>query len=141
MSKFKEVNDELASYNKPADTSRSAASLVNDFPTKELYNQIILLTDSLKEMYSHMPDAPQRVSPSPAMEKDIRRLLDYIRRVNKLEWDMMDSSFPDTISYWKSSTTFNPDKWYGDFFNNQYKIQAVTYLGYLKSQAEDRMEK
>jgi len=139
VSKLKEVNEDLASYNDSIDVERTGASLAVNYPAIDLYNQIVLLIDSLKAQYAPMSDEPHRVKPPQSMERDIKRLAKYIQQVNKVEWDMVDSKIPDTISYWENPAAFNADKWYADFFRDQYKVQSITYLDYLKNQAVARM--
>ena len=137
LAKFKAINEDLSTYSDT--TSRQSHGLTLSQVAR--YNQIVLLIDSLYDQYKPVSDDSEKVTPTVTMEQDTKRLLSYIQIANKWEWDIMDSAIPDTIKYWSNPKPFSTDRWYGEFFRNQYNVQVRTYLQYLKSQAIAKMQK
>ena len=126
LSKFKEIDKQIKASN-------DSIGSQNEIAYKN--HAIIPLIDSLITKYREMPDTDQPVIPSTQMQLDLKRLLNYIQDENKFRWNLVDSWFPDTISYWPGSKLFDEQKWLSDFLINQPKVVSITYLNYLRNQA------
>ena len=132
LSKFNEVNKELNARMDSMNAKQRIADAQKSLPVGMMNSNIVLLIDSLKGQFELPENAPHKVSRA-KLERDVMRLLDYIREVNKYKWMAVDSIIPDTISYWPVSTPYSKEKWLSLFFGQ--KEATITYLNYLRQQA------
>jgi hypothetical protein len=134
LAKFNEVNNEIKSANDSITPQQRISAAQKNLPVGMMNSQIILLIDSLREQYENS-DIFREKKLAPQLERDIRRLLRYIREVNEFKWMAVDSRIPDTIKYWPNASPFNENEWLSSFFRGQPKEVTITYLNYLKNEA------
>ena len=132
LARFNEVNKELTARKDSFTAQQRIADAQKTLPVGMMNSNIVLLIDSLKDQFE-LPDTSLRKVSQAKLERDVMRLLGYIREVNKFKWMAVDSTIPDTIRYWLSSTPYSKEKWLSLFFGQ--KEATITYLNYLKQQA------
>jgi hypothetical protein len=133
LSRFEKVERSLSYASDSTPNSMGVGAVQQIYPISSLKSQIILLIDSLKENFEIISDSSKTTQISKRLHSDFKRLIQSIRELNKLKWDMVDSKIPDTINYWARSDEFSEKKWITTF-DKTTKEGIVTYLNHLRNE-------
>ena len=134
MSKFKEVDSGLTSSSVSVVPNGGTSAVEEVYISSSMKSQLILLIDSLKDIYEISSENSKQVRSTKELRLDTKRLLSYIQNYNQLKKIEVDSQMPDTIIYNSGLAKFNGQKWQSDYFEGVPKEVSITYLNFLRNQ-------
>ena len=135
LSRFQEVNKQLASSNDSFLAREGIDALQDLYGRAELKTQIILLIDSLKAAYEAPPQSLEKTRSIVQRRSDIKRLYYKIQEYNQLKKSQGSSQSQDTIMYLIGHEPFDEQKWFSTFFGSVPREVSITYLNFLKDKA------